>query len=293
MTHHIKRGGKIWIRVFPDKPVTKKPAEIRMGSGKGAPDHWVAVVKPGRVMFEMSGVPEPTPARRCAWPATSCRSPTKSSSRDVKEARTWTSMRSARCRTRSWRTALGEAKQELWKIRFALATRQVKNYSPIPQTRRAIARILTVMTERAASAGRPDGRPRDDRSSTRVHGKRKTKVGRVVSDKMDKTVVVSVERLARHPLYKRVIRLTTQVQGPRRGERGPGRRHRPASRRPGRCPREALAVVEVVAAPATRRCPARSSPRRPRPTEAIQAAAQRRPRRRRRRGAEPAEEDAA
>ena len=57
MTRHIKRGGKIWIRVFPDKPVTKKPAETRMGSGKGAPDHWVAVVKPGRILFEMAGVP--------------------------------------------------------------------------------------------------------------------------------------------------------------------------------------------------------------------------------------------
>ena len=58
MTHHVRRGGKIWIRIFPDKPVTKKPAETRMGSGKGAPDHWVAVVKPGRIMFEMSGVAE-------------------------------------------------------------------------------------------------------------------------------------------------------------------------------------------------------------------------------------------
>ncbi len=58
MTRSVKRGGKIWIRVFPDKPVTKKPAEVRMGSGKGAPDHWVAVVKPGRVMFELAGVPE-------------------------------------------------------------------------------------------------------------------------------------------------------------------------------------------------------------------------------------------
>ena len=57
MTRFIKRGGKIWIRVFPDKPVTKKPAETRMGSGKGAPDHWVAVVKPGRILFEMAGVP--------------------------------------------------------------------------------------------------------------------------------------------------------------------------------------------------------------------------------------------
>jgi len=56
MTHHVKRGGQIWIRIFPDKPVTKKPAETRMGSGKGPPDHWVAVVKPGRMLFEMTGV---------------------------------------------------------------------------------------------------------------------------------------------------------------------------------------------------------------------------------------------
>ena len=56
MTRYIKRGGKIWIRVFPDKPVTKKPAETRMGKGKGSPDHWVAVVKPGRILFEIEGV---------------------------------------------------------------------------------------------------------------------------------------------------------------------------------------------------------------------------------------------
>ncbi|NLM42250.1 MAG: 50S ribosomal protein L16 [Firmicutes bacterium] len=58
MTRHIRRGGKVWIRIFPDKPVTRKPAETRMGSGKGAPEHWVAVVKPGRIMFEIGGVPE-------------------------------------------------------------------------------------------------------------------------------------------------------------------------------------------------------------------------------------------
>src|SRR6184192_4013243 len=58
MTRHIKRGGKIWIRVFPDKPVTKKPAETRMGKGKGAPEYWVAVVKPGRILYEMEGVAE-------------------------------------------------------------------------------------------------------------------------------------------------------------------------------------------------------------------------------------------
>lgn len=58
MTRYIKRGGKVWIKIFPDKPVTKKPAETRMGSGKGAPEYWVSVVKPGRVMFEITGVPE-------------------------------------------------------------------------------------------------------------------------------------------------------------------------------------------------------------------------------------------
>lgn len=58
MTRHIKRGGKVWITIFPDKPVTEKPAETRMGSGKGNPEYWVAVVKPGRIMFELSGVSE-------------------------------------------------------------------------------------------------------------------------------------------------------------------------------------------------------------------------------------------
>ncbi len=58
MTRRIKRGGKVWINIFPDKPITKKPAETRMGSGKGSPEAWVAVVKPGRVMFELAGVPD-------------------------------------------------------------------------------------------------------------------------------------------------------------------------------------------------------------------------------------------
>lgn len=58
MTRHIKRGGKVWIRIFPDKSVTKKPAETRMGSGKGSPEYWVAVVRPGRIMFEIAGVAE-------------------------------------------------------------------------------------------------------------------------------------------------------------------------------------------------------------------------------------------
>jgi large subunit ribosomal protein L16 len=70
MTRHIKRGGKVWIKVFPDKPVTKKPAEVRMGSGKGNPELWVAVVRPGRVLFELSGV-APTVAREALQRAAS------------------------------------------------------------------------------------------------------------------------------------------------------------------------------------------------------------------------------
>ncbi|MFH1980640.1 MAG: 50S ribosomal protein L16 [Pseudomonadota bacterium] len=57
MTRHVKRGGKMWIRIFPDKPFTKKPAEVRMGKGKGAPEGWVAVIKPGRILYEMEGIP--------------------------------------------------------------------------------------------------------------------------------------------------------------------------------------------------------------------------------------------
>ena len=63
ITRHVKRGGKVWIRIFPDKPVTRKPAETRMGKGKGNPEQWVAVVKPGRIMFELEGVPLETAQR--------------------------------------------------------------------------------------------------------------------------------------------------------------------------------------------------------------------------------------
>ena len=69
MTRHIKRGGKVWIRIFPDKPITKKPAETRMGKGKGSPEGWVAVVKPGRVMFELEGIDEKTARQAMALAA--------------------------------------------------------------------------------------------------------------------------------------------------------------------------------------------------------------------------------
>jgi ribosomal protein L29 len=124
--------------------------------------------------------------------------------------------------------ALREAKQDLWQARFALSTRQLKDYSTIPQTRRTIARILTVQRSAPAPARRRrEGDHAMTGATTQVQNKRKTKVGRVVSDKMDKTIVVSVERLARHPLYKRVIRLTTKFKAHDEDERRPRRRHRP------------------------------------------------------------------
>jgi len=83
MTRHIKRGGKVWINVYPDRPLTKKPAETRMGSGKGSPEWWIANVKPGRVMFELAGVPEPLPSggSQTSSPAVSCSSSPASTSR--------------------------------------------------------------------------------------------------------------------------------------------------------------------------------------------------------------------
>lgn len=86
MTRYIRRGGKIWIRVFPDKPVTMRPAETRMGSGKGNPEYWVAVVKPGRVVFEIAGVPEATAREAMRLASFKLPFKTKFISRDSKEA---------------------------------------------------------------------------------------------------------------------------------------------------------------------------------------------------------------
>ncbi|MGB3138725.1 MAG: 50S ribosomal protein L16 [Nodosilinea sp.] len=86
MTRYVRRGGKIWIRVFPDKPVTMRPAETRMGSGKGNPEYWVAVVKPGRIVFEIAGVPEETAREAMRLAAFKLPFKTKFIARDSKEA---------------------------------------------------------------------------------------------------------------------------------------------------------------------------------------------------------------
>ena len=127
MTRYIKRGGKVWIKIFPDKPVTTKPAETRMGSGKGTLEYWVAVVKPGRVMFELSGVPEEVAreALRLAMHKLPCK-----------------------CKIVS-REELVAAKKELFNLRFQNATNQLDNTSRIKEVRKNIARIQTVITEMA------------------------------------------------------------------------------------------------------------------------------------------------
>ena len=114
MTRYTKRGGQVWIKIFPDKPVTRKPAETRMGSGKGAPEYWVAVVKPGRVLFEMAGVSEEV----------------------AREA-----MRLAMHK-------LPESKQELFNLRFQNAINQLENPKRIGDVKKTIARILTIIHER-------------------------------------------------------------------------------------------------------------------------------------------------
>ncbi len=81
ITRHVKRGGKIWIRIFPDKPYTKKPAETRMGKGKGSPEGWVAVVKPGRILYELKGVPEEVAREACRLAAHKLPIPTRFVSR--------------------------------------------------------------------------------------------------------------------------------------------------------------------------------------------------------------------
>ena len=152
MTRSVKRGGKIWIRIFPDKPATKKPAETRMGSGKGAPDHWVAVVKPGRILFEMAGVDHEAAVEAMRLASHKLPVATRVVIRDGRRRRR--AMDIVKVRELSdteLENALREAKQDLWQARFALSTRQLKDYSTIPQTRRTIARILTVQRERSGA----------------------------------------------------------------------------------------------------------------------------------------------
>ena len=157
--HHLRRGGKVWIRIFPDKPVTKKPAEIRMGSGKGPVDRWVAVVKPGRMMFEVAGVPEV--AVREAFRAAHHKLPGRHQGDRSRGGLLSDVARNRRAARRDDDAApakeLESAHQALFNLRFQAATRQLANVSQIGKAKTRIARIKTLIRERA-DPGR--GRPR-------------------------------------------------------------------------------------------------------------------------------------
>ena len=119
MTRYIKRGGKVWIKIFPDKPVTEKPAGTRMGSGKGSPEYWVAVVKPGRVLFELADVDEAT--ARESLRLASNKLPNKQ---------------------------LKDLKAELFNLRFQHAINQLDNPVRIDAVKKDIARVMTIMAEK-------------------------------------------------------------------------------------------------------------------------------------------------
>src|ERR687883_327494 len=122
MTRFIKRGGKMWIRIFPDKPITKKPAETRMGKGKGAPEGWVAVIRPGRVLFEMEGVNE-SEARR-AMQLASAKLPIKTKELD----------------------------DQLFRMRIQKSMGQLEAPGKIRNVRRGLARVYTILKEKAKSS---------------------------------------------------------------------------------------------------------------------------------------------
>ena len=149
MTRFIKRGGKIWVRVFPDKPVTKKPLETRMGKGKGAPEGWVAVVRPGKVLFEMEGVSE-TEARRAmqlACGQAADQDPLLGALRRGEAA-----MKAADLREidiEGLRAKSLELEDELFRMRVRKSMGQLEKPARIRDTRRDLARVQTVLREKA------------------------------------------------------------------------------------------------------------------------------------------------
>ena len=147
MTRKIKRGGKVWINVFPDKPYTKKPAETRMGSGKGNPEGWVAVIKPGKVMFELAGVPEDLAREALRLAGHKLPVRTKFVMREGVEA----SVKAAEVhdlKDDELIAKLIDAKQEKFNLRFRQATGELENTARIGVARRDVAKLLTVAKER-------------------------------------------------------------------------------------------------------------------------------------------------
>ena len=158
INRYVKRGGKLWIKIFPDKPVTEKPAETRMGSGKGSLEYWVAVVKPGRVLFEIAGVTEE--AAREAMRLASHKLPVKTkfvSRKDFEEmggevmkANELKELRQSN--PQDLQVKMSDLKAELFNFRFQLATGQLENPMRIKEVKKSIAQIKTILREEEIKA---------------------------------------------------------------------------------------------------------------------------------------------
>ena len=163
----MKRVGQVWIRVFPDKPITLKPAETRMGKGKGAPEYWVAVVKPGRILFEINGVDQDAGQGGPAASARpSCRSrPASSAGRESRAMKKAHELRDLPLE--ELESLEREKAEELMNLKIQLKMRQLDNPLQVRNARREIAVIKTVITEkksRRLGVGQWSGRPRPPRA---------------------------------------------------------------------------------------------------------------------------------
>ena len=211
MTRFIKRGGKIWIRVFPDKPITKKPQETRMGKGKGAPEEWVCVVRPGRILFEMEGVNEAD--ARSGDAAGGGEAADQDQVRDAVR-RGEGVMKVAEIRDLRRRRVCSSARRtrddQLFRLRIQKSMGQLEAGTRCRPLRRDLARVKTVLREK----------------ERRTSMARKEITGVVVSDKMDKSVVVAVERQIRARAVRQDAEAHVDVPRAQRGERREDRRPR-------------------------------------------------------------------
>jgi len=148
MTRYVKRGGRVWIRIFPDKPITKKPAEVRMGKGKGAPEGWVAVVRPGRILYEMQGVPREGHGSLPAGGAQAF-----DQDEIYREERIVMNASEIRELTvDEMQRKLSDLKQELFNLRFQHEIGQLENPRKIKQTKQDVARLQTVIRAAALNS---------------------------------------------------------------------------------------------------------------------------------------------
>jgi len=149
MTRHIKRGGRIWIRVFPDKPISQKPAEVRMGNGKGSPEYWVAEIQPGKVLYEMDGVDEALAREAFRLAAAKLPIETVFVVRMVGEIMNVSELRAKDASQLN--AELLELLKAQFSLRMQIATQQLSNTSQLGKVRKDIARVKTILREKAGA----------------------------------------------------------------------------------------------------------------------------------------------